>query len=582
MLSNPVIWMHPDLTTNVARWSRPIFVWGIWAGMFVAALLFVWRYGHNVPYYDEWSLVYVLAGEQSVDLEWLWYPRNGHRIAVPKLVLLGLYTITGWDFRAGMYVCVLLLGAASWALIRAAGWRRGSMSYADATFPLLLLNWGHYDNMIWGWQLTQVLPIAVAGLLLGAIVRWRLDPPFPIAVLASIGVVTLPLSGVPGLACTPGFALWLLEAGRQRWLRGRGGPRHEAAVIWAITGLALLLVPAYFMDLRNAGVPPPDAIRSAKSILSFLAHGFGPATVALRPWSIVIALAVFAVATTWMIRALQDAEPSRRSYALALAFALIAFVGLAVSIGVGRPSTSFPHRYYLFAAPALCWVYLTTGLPRHEGVARAGRTTLLALSLAAAVYNTSVGLGHASMRSTAMHVFKADMRRGVPPSELVARHQRTLLPYPEEGGAYWHEPLASSFEMLRDARIGDFTALAPQPHLREVDIKEVAALSLIDDSQGPVSGWLWELNEPRHVAGVRIMQPREVLNNGTGAAWTLEWTRNPAEPFSKGRRYVHWWSENEASATVWIYDTIATLRVALPKNGVTASVPELRLLILRQ
>src|SRR5690606_10373735 len=107
--------------------------------MFVAALSFVARYGHNVPYYDHWSLVPVLSGEQPVDLQWLWDPRNGHRIAIPKLLLVSLQQLTDWDSRTGMYASVILLGVASGALVRAAGVRRGYTSFADVTIPLLLL-----------------------------------------------------------------------------------------------------------------------------------------------------------------------------------------------------------------------------------------------------------------------------------------------------------------------------------------------------------------------------------------------------------------------------------------------------------
>jgi hypothetical protein len=566
-----------SLSDAIARWRHPIFVWGVWAGMFVAALLFVARYGHNVPYYDEWSLVYTLAGTHAIDLEWLWYPRNGHRIAVPKLVLIALLPAAGWDFRTSMYVSVILLGAASGALIWAACRYRGETSYADAIFPLLWLNWGHYDNMIWGWQLTQVLPIAVAGLLLGAVARWRLNPPFPIAVLASIGVVTLPLSGVPGLALTPGFALWLLEIGRRRWQQRRNKPRQEAAVLWMITSLALLLVPAYFVDLRNTGVSSPDLISSARTSLSFLAHGFGPAAEALRPWSTLIILILFTGATFALLQALWVRGPGRRSHALALLFPLIAFAGIALSVGIARPGYAFPHRYYLFAVPALSWLCLATHLARHEGIARGGRVTLLALALLAVVYNTSVGLGYASARSAAMATFEADMRAGVPPSQLIARHQRALLPFPEDGGAYWHEPLEFCFDVLSRNGIGAFEALAPEPIFHEVDIRKVAELSFMDDAETAVLEWLWTLVEVQHIAGVRIMHPRLLL--GDDARSELEWARNSAEPFSRDRRYVHWWMEHEISATVWIYDTVSTLRIALPANGTVSDAPELRLLI---
>jgi len=562
-------------TASFSLWSRPVFVWGVWAGMFIAAFLFVWRYGHNVPYYDEWSLVYVLSGERSVDLEWLWSPRNGHRIAVPKLLLVGLHALAGWDFRNGMFACVVLLGLASAALVWAVGRSRGATRYSDALFPLLLLNWGHYDNMLWGWQFTQVLPIAIAVVLLAMIVRWRLAPPFPVAVIASIGVIALPLSGVPGLACAPGFALWLLEAGRRRWLWATGVMRRQALVIWALAGVALLLVPAYFVGLHGTGAPPPDALRIAKAVLSFLAHGFGLAAQTLWPWPIPVVWGLFAAATFCVLTAFWAEEASRRSYALALLFVLIALAGIVVSVGVGRPTTTFPHRYFLFAVPLLCWVYLAADLARRERTARAGRAAMLALSLAATVYNTSAGLSLASARSSAMGAFEADVRAGSPPSELIAHHQRTLLPYPETGGAYWHEGLGFSFDALRRAEIGAFAALVREADFREVAAEGIAERSFVNDPEAPVSGWIWEFIEPRHIAGVRMVPARH-LSQGweeVGAS-TLQWARRSGEPFANDRRYVHWWTEGEPSATVWIYDTVATLRIPLPDDALGAGASE--------
>jgi hypothetical protein len=104
--------------------------------MVVGALLYIVRYAHDVPYYDGWSMVEVLGGQQPVDAGWLWQPRNEHRIPLPKLVLLGLYSMSGWDFRAGMYFNVLLLAALAGGMMRVAAQQRGGTSYADAFFPL--------------------------------------------------------------------------------------------------------------------------------------------------------------------------------------------------------------------------------------------------------------------------------------------------------------------------------------------------------------------------------------------------------------------------------------------------------------
>ena len=120
-----------------------LFVWTIWALMVLAALVYVSVNGADVPFMDDWNMVPVLVKDEPVTFGWLWSEYNGHRLPLPKFVLLALYRLTSSDFRAGMYLNVLALGALAFVLIRTAGFLRGRVSYADAFFPLALLHWGH-------------------------------------------------------------------------------------------------------------------------------------------------------------------------------------------------------------------------------------------------------------------------------------------------------------------------------------------------------------------------------------------------------------------------------------------------------
>ena len=428
-------------------------------------------------------------------------------------------------------------------------------------------------NLLWGWQVTQVLPLTVTALFLAAIVRWGFEPPFRVAVLAGLGLVTLPLSGVLGLACTPGLGLWLGGSAHRRWVGGTGSARRQAVVIWVLTAIALLLVPVYFVALRNTGVPPLDVIPSAKTAVSFLAYGLGPAAGVVRPWPTVATFVVFVVATGYLLVALRDPNASRRAHAGALLCALIAFAGLTASVA-SRPY-GLPHRYFLFAAPALCWVYLVVDFVHRRDVARAGRAVLLLVAAAVAVYNAPAGLGYARARSAGMSAFAADVRAGLPASQLLARHQRTLMPFPGEGGAFAHDVLALDFDALRRSRIGVFASLAPERSVRPLDILSVAERTFTTDADGR-SAWMWRLAEPSHVAGIRIQKPDSVRDG----PWTLEWTPTASVPFVRARRYVHWWTAQEKTATVWIYDSVAMLRHPVPATGEAPPPPHLQLLLL--
>ena len=121
-----------------------------WLAMTVAALGFVARYGSNVPSWDEWDMVPTMVGVQPVTLEWLWSQHNEHRIPVPRLVMLGLFRAFGNDVRVLMVFNVLAMAASALGLILAVRRLRGRTTLADAFFPILLLNWAHSVNFIWG------------------------------------------------------------------------------------------------------------------------------------------------------------------------------------------------------------------------------------------------------------------------------------------------------------------------------------------------------------------------------------------------------------------------------------------------
>ena len=78
-------------------------------------------------------------------------------------------------------------------------------------------------------------------------------------------------------------------------------------------------------------------------------------------------------------------------------------------------------------------------------------------------------------RDQQLTTFEADIRNGTPPSELIARHHRTIFPFPEEGGASWHDGLWFSLNVLRRERIGAFAILAQDRSFTEIPVEEVAS-----------------------------------------------------------------------------------------------------------
>src|SRR5438105_8162010 len=87
--------------TSAGQSPVPRWIVGLLAVVMSLAILgFVYLYGANVPYLDDWDIVPALTGNQAVTLRWLWSQHNEHRLPLPRLLLLGLYHLFGFDFRA--------------------------------------------------------------------------------------------------------------------------------------------------------------------------------------------------------------------------------------------------------------------------------------------------------------------------------------------------------------------------------------------------------------------------------------------------------------------------------------------------
>lgn len=584
---------------QVVPWSAPrLMVWAVWGIMLVAALWFVAQFGSDVPYWDEWGLVPVLSHVQAVTLEWLWAPHNGHRIPLPRLVLLVLYKMVSDDFRVGMYVNVLALGFASAALIDATRRQRGYASIADAIFPLLLLHWGHYENFLWTWQLTQVMPTVIVLGLLALAVRFGAKLPFGWVLIASVAVLTLPLSGVPGLVYTLPLALWVGVSVAEQFNLGTVTGRIKALAVWATAALSVTLVGLYFHDYPSAPqtIPLSNPLKPMGTAIRFLAGGLGPMARELWPWSQLMPAVILGLAGVSVVRSMWRDGLSHRVGALVLFW--VGVVALAASVGFGRPGVGFTGRYFLLAAPALCAVYVTVGVGLSKRMAQVAQSTMCALVFLAIPVNSRDGVFYGKDYHARMEAFRTDVFAGHSPSHLAADHGSSLCPcvyrvstegmimkwqparvagsdFPQFDMVCFHDWLVDFIKMLKTTQNSDY-----RTHLKDTEdgqLRELqpSTLRLIpsratgkkEETPRPSdeAALLLTLERPQFITAVRVYRDR---NDTTEQSLTQPWIQvfwrlDGQQAILMPQRYVFKWEKDQRYETIWIYQKVDQLSLHL-------------------
>jgi hypothetical protein len=528
--------------------ARPRWSWLVavgWVAMLVLATTYVTRNGRNLPMQDEWEFIPPLLGLTS-GWDWAFEKHYEHRYVLGRFLYLGLHRMTGNWFPAGMVLTLLFLAGSAFLLVRVARRVRGHDHPADLWFPVLLLNAGHYENLLMGYQVVFTLTTILAAVLLAVVARSRDADPVRSATWAGVVLLGIMTGGGIGLLFVPPVGAWI---GNQQNKCINGGGRIRRWLPGLLTlGAAVAYAGWTARDLLQA---PPTAERhgvelTLRHALEFLAEGVGP--IGCHAWP-VIGWTVLAVeaATVLVLIAVAARRPAERPVALGW-LAVLAGVWLVVAaVGHGRPS-GFASRYACVSCLGLCVSLLTAAryvrLPAWAGVpASLALLVLLAIPLCRGDWR--IAKMHAGAYRVRYNAMAADVRAGVPVEFVADRH--VLFPVPA---------CRDGFRLLHAHGFGPLRGIAEGPPLSHevVDLPTGTRIPAWDMAADPAPPRLvLPVGGDRPVAAVRLRFRCD--DSRYWQQFTLKWVSADGGGVKSSTVYP-WLVPGESSTSFWVADRV--------------------------
>ena len=569
------------------------FVWGCWAFLMAQALVYVFRHGSKTPYIEDWYGVDLLTGRQPFSLSWLWeqVPRGDHRVPIFKVLFYLDFMLFGVNVRPFLYLSLGLFGALSAGLMWAARRARGTTSFADAFFPVLLLNLGQGEVFQYAESAVYVICTSLLGVFLIVQVVWgpRLRPAPALA--AGLCLVALPLTFGGGVTYVPFLALWMALTG-YRLSRSKDPIERRAGLICLSSAVAAsLVVAAYLTGYHRTHFDENESVTSIrlgpvqiiKASLKYLSMALGPA--ARRPfwpYSGVTVAALILAYLACVAAPILGRKPGRRDTAMGLALFAAGYLVTCLAVGVSRGSWDadylFLPRYAASSVPILFGVYFAWecfGPPRWKSV---GRMTLFTIAASNLTLNNNIG-SELAWREEGTLRFQRDVQRGLSIPRLVSNYASITH--------HDHEKIEAWLEDLRDFRIGEYRNLPPDPRFREVRLPLTPSATHNvewDGKAGRAIGsrpfLVFDLDKPEFVCGLRIKYSStnpEGLN-----PYFQVFTHKPGSPPSFGKdRYFHvdLPTGHEVDVPVWLYKTIDRIRIHPDKRPCAFTISEIVLLL---
>jgi hypothetical protein len=472
--------------SGITRALVELFLFLVWLIASASLVWFVARYGVMHPLWDEWQNVPYLTGDAPLDWQRLWAPWADHRVPLLRLLLMGLARLTKVDFRAPMILSAALLSAVAAAMLCFASRVRRGPGVTDVFLVLVLLNFGHFENLLQGGNLQNVLFTALTCIAFLCIASSSSPPRVLLHVILLVCLVLLPwASGTAGALVALPLSMLLAfsslnaiyqQASKRPMYAHSDAKRIERSphaplgaperlfdfsdlvgltfAVAAVVGACMYL---WSMPTTQAATATMGAtFNGAFLFLStpFVGHqGWLHGAVPILISGMLCILAVVSWLALW-----QDEGATFRTMGILLFGASMVVLALAVAWGRAGidPNYCRASRYGALAVPLPLAVYITTLLAR----ARYGQWIRWDLVLLVAlVFSTRTAQGVDFGRALERYsfIFLNDVRSGTPPELLAVRHLWLTPNWLGQRNPINEQRTIVALQLLKDKRLPPFS-----------------------------------------------------------------------------------------------------------------------------
>ena len=493
----------PSRSLRVGLDPVTLIVHLVWLGLFAHVLWFVARFGIHSPYQDEWYFTGVLAANE-LNWDWVWALHSEHRYPIGKILYWCLTTWTG-DFRTGALVTAILNGATALGMLTLARRLRGRTSLVDVLFPALVLNWGQFENYLFGYQIVFSLTSTGMAVILAAAALFKRERALACGLAAGASLLVVVQGGGYGLVAVAPVAIWIAIVAWGMWTDGE---RTRAGLLMLGPILAAAHAAIVLGRLeRNVG---PSLITStmdrATVFLQAIGCGLGDGAATLGHPLPVLGMVILAAYAGALIRLLLVfvREPAERCRVLGIAGVIAWSLVSSLAIAMVR-NAGYAPRYAGPASVGVC-ALLITAIVYGPTLSPRSRTLVALAALAAAlglvIVNVPTARYVGKQRRDHFRGFQRDLTEGMPARYLASKYGDILF--------FPGRPLANHITPLAKSGYQTFRSLRSDPSTREIPLASLSGVILAAATEEAFrspgvrpSLLLWS-GLPREIQGVRL------------------------------------------------------------------------------